>query len=1075
PDFTQKIIDRWGQLRTNVFALSNLITRVESITNRLNEAKDREHTRWPRLNTYVWPNPDGPNLTTADAVTLNWNVNYAINNTYGQLIGEMKKWVVGRYAWVDAQYTLPPALSLPSGPITPGAVLSITGPIGTIYYTVNGTDPRGSNGVVTAAARIYSGPITLTNNAGIFARVLNGANWTAPARGVYVVSTPSLRVSEIMYHPADPAVDSLYLEEDFEFIEIQNTGTNSINLSGAQLGGGVQFTFGSNTLAPGQFAVVVRNVAGFQSRYGSGIPVAGTFTGKLNNAGDHLVLTGPVGEPILDFDYGDGWYPITDGLGFSLVARDSSAAVGVWGNSTAWRAASLLGGSPGAADPLLAIAPIVVNEILANSVTPAVDWIELYNPLPTNVNIGGWYLTDDFGSPKKFRIVNGTEILANSRIVFTEADFNPNPLDTNSFSLSSAGDEVFLFSADLAGNLTGYADGFDFGASDEGVTFGRFMASDGSIDYPALAAPTLGNPNAAPIVGPIVISEIMYRPPDMQGLDNDIDEFIELKNISGSTVPLFSAALPHQTWRLRNGVDFDFPTNASLAPNEIVVVVSFSPTNAEALAAFRSTYSVGPQVAIFGPFIGKLDNSGERIELYRPGQLGTNGVPYLMAEKVTYSDDLPWNGAADGFGPSLHRLMPAGYGNDPINWTAASPTPGAAQPAGEAPVITQQPANIIIVSGANTNLSVAAQGNALQFQWRFEGTDIPGATSAILALPNINVTHQGEYRVAVFNNSGAVLSDSAAVTVRSLPVITSHPISQTNNPGSNTVFSTFATGTGIMTYQWRTNGIDIPGATNTILAIPNAQLYQNAGIYDVIATDEIGSAASAPAFLVIRVLPFLAAPGGPYTVLQGGTIVFTMSAGPVHPLLPMSMRWLPNPANMGSVTNVTTTYYTNDYLVMTNCFTNGFVRLVLQNPVGTLNITTTNAGAPWLTVLADFDRDGVADAWEANYGMNTNNAADATLDPDADGMKNRDEYVAGTNPTNALSLLKLSLMETSSGALQFTAQSNISYSIQVRTNLNTGWQTWSNVNASNAVRAIDFSEAMTNRERFFRVVTPKTP
>ena len=104
-------------------------------------------------------------------------------------------------------------------------------------------------------------------------------------------------------------------------------------------------------LNPGESIVVVHNQAAFISRYGSGIRVAGEFSGALDNAGERLTLVGPLGEPILDFSYDPTWYPITDGGGFSLVAADLTAPPSAWGQAGNWRPSSRLGGSPGSADP----------------------------------------------------------------------------------------------------------------------------------------------------------------------------------------------------------------------------------------------------------------------------------------------------------------------------------------------------------------------------------------------------------------------------------------------------------------------------------------------------------------------------------------------------------------------------------------------------------------------------------------------------------------------------------------------------------------------------------------------------
>jgi hypothetical protein len=370
-------------------------------------------------------------------------------------------------------------------------------------------------------------------------------------------------------------------------------------------------------------------------------------------------------------------------------------------------------------------------------------------------------------------------------------------------------------------------------------------------------------------------------------------------------------------------------------------------------------------------------------------------------------------------------------------------------------------------------VSVAATGADLRYQWRFNGGNVAGQTNAVFALPNLSATNSGVYQVGVFNAAGAAMSLSATVTVRSLPQFTTHPFSQTNLPGSNTVFSAFAVGTGPVIYQWRKDGTNILNATNSTLALPNVQLFADSAIYDVRATDEVGEVTSQPAYLVVKVTPFLVTSGGTNYALQGSTTVFHFNAGPIHRFLPLGHRFVPNPAGIGSFTNITTTYYTNTFFILTNVAGNGRINFVVQNPVGTLNVTTVAAGAPSLVMIPDSDRDGMADSWETNYGLSNTNSADATLDSDGDGMINRDEYVAGTNPTNELSVLKLVIAPTNAAVLQFQAESNISYTIQLRTNLNSGWQSWSNINASNTVRAIQFPGSGTNSEQYLRVVTPQ--
>jgi len=94
------------------------------------------------------------------------------------------------------------------------------------------------------------------------------------------------------------------------------------------------------------------------------------------------------------------------------------------------------------------------------------------------------------------------------------------------------------------------------------------------------------------------------------------------------------------------------------------------------LAAFRNTYHLDPSVPVVGPYQGKLANSDEDIELRKPGTPDADGVPYILVEHVHYADNIPWPANADGTGLSLQRSDVTQFGNDPANWTAATPTPG---------------------------------------------------------------------------------------------------------------------------------------------------------------------------------------------------------------------------------------------------------------------------------------------------------------------------------------------------------------------------------------------------------------
>lgn len=172
-----------------------------------------------------------------------------------------------------------------------------------------------------------------------------------------------------------------------------------------------------------------------------------------------------------------------------------------------------------------------------------------------------------------------------------------------------------------------------------------------------------------------------------------------------------------------------------------------------------------------------------------------------------------------------------------------------------APVITSQPQSLTVNAGAPASFSVTAIGTPpLAYQWRKGGVPIPGATASTFTIPATTVADSGSYQVGVSNVAGSVTSNIATLTVNpvlSPPVITQHPLSQTVTVGQPVSFSVAATGATPLSYQWRRNGVPIPGATAAIYAIASAVLA-DAGGYDVVVTNPDGSATSNLAVLTVN-------------------------------------------------------------------------------------------------------------------------------------------------------------------------------------------------------------------------------
>jgi hypothetical protein len=558
-----------------------------------------------------------------------------------------------------------PELSQFGGNITAGTKVTIANlaaiPAGdVVYYTTNGVDPRVAAGAISPSAVLYPGNSTgITVNASqrLLVRAYNPTTkeWSAITNAAfYTTAAPKLRVTEIMYNPAPPPVGSAFLKDDYEFLELQNTGTTAINPSGIVISNGIDFTFpaGSASIPAGGRVVLVRNPAAFASRYGSSIPIAGTYTGELSDSSDTLTLATGLGQAVQSFTYKDGWFDQTDGDGFSLVAIDPSATDAVLSTKDGWRAGQPQGGNPGGADVGLNNNSVVISEVLSQAIG-GTNWIEFQNTTDAAINIGGWFLSDDNLNRQKFTLP-ATFVIAPHAFasIAQTGGFGA------AFNLSSLGGSVYLTSSNT-GQIGGYRDAVDFGASDPGVSFGRYIKSTVGSDFTALSATTRDAANAYPLVGPVVIDEIMYNP---FGVDR---EYLELRNVTDADVTL-------DGWQFSDGINFTFAAGSTILANGYALIVPIDP------ATFRSTYNIPANVPIFGPYTGALDNGGEKVTLARPGTPVGSVTPYITVDRVNYDNETPWPALPDGQGPSVARIDAVRYGNDPANWRPdlADGTPG---------------------------------------------------------------------------------------------------------------------------------------------------------------------------------------------------------------------------------------------------------------------------------------------------------------------------------------------------------------------------------------------------------------
>ena len=159
-----------------------------------------------------------------------------------------------------------------------------------------------------------------------------------------------------------------------------------------------------------------------------------------------------------------------------------------------------------------------------------------------------------------------------------------------------------------------------------------------------------------------------------------------------------------------------------------------------------------------------------------------------------------------------------------------------------------QPAQTI-ARGATTGIGVSVQGEGrIEYQWRFNGSNLAGATGAWLPLTNVQPTQAGTYSALVSNEYGARVSADAVVNVVPL-LIVAQPQNQVLRENQAATFTVAPSGSGPFAYQWQFNGADLPGETNSTLALTGLRLDQQ-GEYAVVVSNSYGSVRSATASLV---------------------------------------------------------------------------------------------------------------------------------------------------------------------------------------------------------------------------------
>ena len=466
-------------------------------------------------------------------------------------VAQLRAWVPGREDAVLGQLRAidwfpeaePPSFSQHGGVVPLASTVSLTARAGTIYYTTDGTDPRQLGGGTDPAALEHrrGGGITDDRPRAGDSRP-GAAGWRVERAERSDVHGRCSADQRTAFQPAGSDGGRTIGESGFRQrrFRVCRTGEHGRCPAGPRRCRDrgwdrvcVQRER-DHVSGSGAVVLVVRNQEAFTARYGAGLPVAGAYmSGGLRNSGERIVVVDHLGVALQQFSYGTDadWPVLADGHGSSLEVVD------LWGDyslAANWRASSRYGGSPGVASAA-ASAGVVINEVRSRGEAGEPDLIELYNGGDHEVDLSGWFVTDEPNDLAQAVIPAGRTLAAGGYLVFSSA--------TLGFDLAgAAGGTVWLIETDAHGAPVRFVDHARFAGAEAGMSLGRWPGSASPEFLLPMAGASFGSANVGPAAGSVVISEVHYQPSSVPLLAEDFSS-----GTAAGFTPVWG------TWSVRDG------------------------------------------------------------------------------------------------------------------------------------------------------------------------------------------------------------------------------------------------------------------------------------------------------------------------------------------------------------------------------------------------------------------------------------------------------------------------------------------------------------------------------------------
>ena len=350
------------------------------------------------------------------------------------------------------------------------------------------------------------------------------------------------------------------------------------------------------------------------------------------------------------------------------------------------------------------------------------------------------------------------------------------------------------------------------------------------------------------LVAQLAITEVMSSAANRLGTNviTPHPDFWELTNFGTNTVDLAdyrfsdSAGLSGQNM----AADALMFAGQSIAPSESIILFQSGGAFTNA-AQFRSWWGEtnlppGLQIYVYQGQGRGLSSSNDAVQLWRVTATSTTAVDrvelYTAQRGFTFTYD-----PATGLFNSVSALGEGGI----FKAVEANDVGSPGFTTGPVPLaITAQPQSQTVDGGSPAKFTVQAKGLPKPgYQWRFNGTPIPGAVSNVLEIPAALPGDVGTYTVALTNDRETLLSASAELlvdTTLTVPKIVQPPADLSVFPGQTAVFQIKVRGYELPLIQWQFNSQNIAGATNATLLVPNVDAGK-AGLYSVQVQNSLGS------------------------------------------------------------------------------------------------------------------------------------------------------------------------------------------------------------------------------------------